>query len=63
MMRNGSFVLPLMLAAGREQGFCCTNGFLWNCTWEFLFLGFCGHSVIVHRGCFVRVCLYTKCKS
>jgi len=55
-MHNGSFVLPLMLAGGREQGFCYTNVFLCKNIWEFLFLGFCGHSVIVNGGC-----LYTKC--
>ena len=56
-MHDGTFVLPLMLAGGREQGLCCTNGFLCNYMWEFLFLGFCRHSVIVHGACFVKVCL------
>ena len=47
VLHYGTFVLPLMLAYGREQAFPCTNRFLCNYIWELLFLGFCRHSAVV----------------
>ena len=55
-MRDGTFVLPLMLKGGREQGLCCSDEFLCNYICKFLFLGLHGHSVIVRGRCFFRVC-------
>lgn len=53
-MQNGTLVLHQMLAGNR--GVAVPMDLVCNYIWEFLFLGFHGHSaVLVGKGCCVRV--------